>query len=77
MPLIATPAGASETFRVRLQRQRDGQFLATCEHPLCMARAPSEEAALEKIGTEIRYRIELCPCTGVGDDYVRLEVERA
>ncbi len=66
-----------EVFRVRLRRQSEGLVLAVCDRPICMVRAATEEAALEKIRSEIRYRIELCPCTGVGDDYVQLEIERA
>jgi hypothetical protein len=77
MRTTATPPGARETFRVRIQRQRDGQFLATCEGPVCMSRAGSEADALHRIRDEIRYRIEWCPCTGVDDDYVQLEVERS
>jgi hypothetical protein len=30
--------------------------------------------ALDALRDEIRYRLELCPCTGVGDDYVELDV---
>jgi hypothetical protein len=67
---------ASRTFHVRLTQQRDGYVLATCDAPTCLARAHNAEAALEKIRAEIRYRIEWCPCTGVGDDYVQLEVVR-
>jgi hypothetical protein len=76
MRTAATPAGAHETFRVRLQRQSDGRVLATCDRPLCMVRAAGENEALAKIRAEIRYRIEWCPCTGVDDDYVQLEIER-
>ncbi len=63
-------------FRVTLRAQRDGWFLATSEGPVCVSRARSEAEALDKIRAEIRYRIELCPCTGVEDDYVQLEVTR-
>jgi hypothetical protein len=77
MRTTATPPGAHETFRVRLQRQSDGRVLATCDEPMCMSRAASEADALKKIRAEIRYRIEWCPCTGVEDDYVQLEVEHA
>jgi hypothetical protein len=70
----ATPPGARETFRVRIQRQRDGQVLASCGSPPCMSRAPTEAEALDKIRREIRYRIEWCPCTGVDEDYVQLDV---
>ena len=58
------------------QRQSDGAFLVTCDSPTCLARAGSEAEALEKIRAEIRYRLEWCPCTGVGDDYVQLDVQR-
>lgn len=66
-----------EVFRVRLRRQSEGQVLAVCDRPVCMVRGSSEEEVLGKIRSEIRYRIELCPCTGVGDDYVQLEIEPA
>jgi hypothetical protein len=72
----ATPEEARETFRVILRAQRDGSFLATCAAPVCMSRGATEAEALEKVKKEIRYRIEWCPCTGVGDDYVQLQVER-
>jgi hypothetical protein len=72
----ATPPGAHQTFHVRLSRSGDG-WLATCHEPSCNSRGRSEAEALEKIRAEIRYRIEWCPCTGVEDDYVQLEVERA
>ncbi len=73
--LIASPA-ARKVFAARVQRQRDGSFVATCDSPTCMARGPTEAEALERLRAEIRYRVELCPCTGVGDDYVQLAVER-
>ncbi|HKA89747.1 MAG TPA: hypothetical protein VKE22_18925 [Haliangiales bacterium] len=67
---------ARKTFRVRVVRHRDGDWVATCGSPACLSRAGSEAEALEKLRAEIRYRVEYCPCTGVGDDYVQLEVER-
>jgi hypothetical protein len=73
MRTTATPPGAKETFRVRLQRQRDGGFIATCDSPVCLSRAATEEAVLDKIR---RDRIEWCPCTGVDEDYVQLAIER-
>jgi hypothetical protein len=76
MRTTATPPGAKETFRVRV-RKTDGGYLATCESPTCMARGRSEAEALDKLRAEIRYRIEWCPCTGVGDDYVQLDVQHA
>jgi hypothetical protein len=66
-----------ETFRVRVTRQSGGELLATCDQPVCMSRGRTEAEVLEKIRAEIRYRIEWCPCTGVTDDYVQLQVERS
>ena len=76
MRTTATPPGARETFRVTVRRGRDGGVVASCESPTCMSRAASEAEALEKLKAEIRYRIEWCPCTGVDDDYVQLDVRR-
>jgi hypothetical protein len=36
--------------------------------------AASRDAALAKMRDELRYRVESCPCGGVPDDYVELEV---
>jgi hypothetical protein len=36
--------------------------------------AASRGAALAKMRDELRYRVESCPCGGVPDDYVELEV---
>jgi len=38
--------------------------------------AVSLAEALEKLRGELRYRAEFCPCSGVPDDYVELEVEK-
>lgn len=67
----------AKTFRVTVRRQRDGSYLATSEGPVCMSRASSEAEVLEKIRNEIRYRLEFCPCSGVAEDYVQLDVARA
>ena len=39
--------------------------------------APTREAALVKMRNELHYRVELCPCSGVSDDYVQLQVTDA
>lgn len=39
------------------------------------ATAQDRDTALEKLRAEIRYRLELCPCTGVADTYVELQVK--
>jgi hypothetical protein len=35
---------------------------------------PQPTNALDSLRDEIRYRLELCPCTTVNDDYVELNV---
>ena len=65
---------ATKKFRARVQEMREGGFVATCDAPVCMSRAKTRDEALEKLKAEIRYRIEWCPCTGVEDDYVQLEI---
>jgi len=52
----------------------DGGYVANCEDPQCSGRGLSPASALDALRQEIRYRIEYCPCTGVGDDFVELEV---
>ncbi len=66
----------AKRYTVTVQHQRDGAVLVTCEVPVCMSRARDEQTALARIRDEIRYRIELCPCSGVDDDYVQLEIKR-
>ena len=59
-------------FPVRVE-QRGAEFVATSlGDPICSVRGTSRAEAIEKIGREIRYRIELCPCTGVEDDFVEV-----
>ena len=36
--------------------------------------ASNRDEAARKLRAEIRYRLELCPCSGVGEDYVELEI---
>jgi hypothetical protein len=36
--------------------------------------ASTRDAALTKLRSELRYRVELCPCSGVADDYVELQI---
>ena len=36
--------------------------------------APTREEVLAKMRNELRYRSEYCPCTGVTDDFVELQV---
>lgn len=65
-----------QTFKVTVTHQSDGSVLVTSKSPVCMSRARDEQDALRMIRDEIRYRLEYCPCSGVEDDYVQLDVIR-
>jgi hypothetical protein len=52
-------------------------FEASCDNPQCSATGLSPTNALDALRDEIRYRLELCPCTTVNDDYVELNVVSA
>jgi hypothetical protein len=39
--------------------------------------APTREQALEKMQRELRYRLELCPCTGKMYEDVRIELHES
>jgi len=60
-------------FDVTVEQSSDG-FTASCESMACSARGLSPTNALDSLRDEIRYRLELCPCTTVNDDFVELNV---
>lgn len=62
-------------FHARIDTTEDGEYLASCSDPLASARGVSWTSALELLRAEIRYRLEMCPCSSVEDDYVQLQVE--
>lgn len=49
-------------------------YIAECPDLSLSVRALSPSNALDALKDEIRYHIELCPCTSVGDDFVELVV---
>jgi hypothetical protein len=49
-------------------------FVAECESMQCTATGLSATNALDSLRDEIRYRLELCPCTTVDDNYVELNI---
>jgi hypothetical protein len=51
--------------------------VAECESMQCSATGLSPTNALDALRDEIRYRLELCPCTTVDDDFVELNVVSA
>jgi hypothetical protein len=66
-------------YRVTVKQAFGGGWHARCESaPLGLAQtqAATEEEALSRLREEIRYRLELCPCSGVSEELVELSVER-
>ena len=61
-------------FEATVAASGDGCYVASCDDPQCSGRGLSPASALDALRQEIRYRIEYCPCTGVGDDFVEIEV---
>lgn len=60
-------------FDVTIESSADG-FVAECEGLQCNATGLTSGNALDKLREEIRYRLELCPCTTVNDNFVELNV---
>jgi hypothetical protein len=58
---------------VTVESSSDG-FTAECESLQCSATGLSQTNALDSLREEIRYRLELCPCTTVDDSFVELNV---
>ncbi|MFQ5680215.1 MAG: hypothetical protein ACE5HP_12260 [Gemmatimonadota bacterium] len=62
-------------FDARIEATEEGEYLASCPDPEVTVRGSSPVSALERLRAEIRYRIEMCPCSSVEDDFVQLRVE--
>ncbi len=64
-------------FPCAILRLADGRWLARSAGSTVgtvEATADSRDEALAKLRRELRYRVEFCPCSGVPDDYVELEL---
>lgn len=62
-------------YRVHVSRLPGGEFQATCLDPQCSGRGAHVEEALEKLRSEITYRLEWCPCTSLHEgETVELDV---
>jgi len=62
-------------FNARVEATEDGSYQASCSDPMVGARGLSPSSALDQLRGEIRYRLEMCPCSSVDDDYVQLRME--
>ncbi len=61
-------------FQARIEATGAGKYVATCSDPEVHVRGLSGASALELLRAEIRYRLEMCLCSSVDDDYVHLRV---
>ncbi len=65
-------------FRCTISRLGDGRWSARHQSPAVgtiETAGVTREEAIEKIRGEIRYRLELCPCTG--ESYQHIDIELA
>ena len=60
-------------YKATLSCDEDG-CEASSEELDVTVRALTADSALAMLRAEIRYRIEWCPCTGVDDDFVELDL---
>lgn len=52
----------------------DGEFVAECAEMNLTTRALSPTNALDAMREELRYLVELCPCTSVDEDFIEIDV---
>ena len=66
-------------YRATVKPLIDGRYYARCNaapQGLAEGHGSSEDSALEQLRKAIRYQLEFCPCSGVADDFVELEIVR-
>ena len=61
-------------YSVSLEQGEGGGYTASCPEMGLSSSGLSAGNALDALRDEIRYRLEMCPCTSVSDDFVQLEV---
>ena len=64
-------------YRVVVKQLIDGRFYVRCNAApfgVASVAADSREEALEKMRKELRYQLEWCPCSGIADDLVELDL---
>ncbi len=62
-------------FNATIEATEDGSYQASCSDPMVSAQGLTPSTALDQLRGEIRYRLEMCPCSSVDDDYVQLRLE--
>jgi hypothetical protein len=64
-------------FSARLTQNAAGRWQATCNHAdlgRVEAAGNSRDEAIEKLRGELRYRLELCPCSGESYQHIEIEI---
>jgi hypothetical protein len=64
-------------FPSTIERRTDGQWSLRHESAQVgrvEVTAPTREQAVEKLRGEIRYRLELCPCSGESYQHISVEI---
>lgn len=67
-------------FPTIIVRRSDGQWSLQHESPefgRVEVTAPTREQAIEKLRGEIRYRLELCPCSGESYQHISIEISES
>lgn len=62
-------------YTATLEEGEGGEYTASCEQVGASGHGLSSVAALDALRAEIRYRVELCPCSSVDDDAIELDVQ--
>lgn len=61
-------------FTVHVEASESGEFLAECAELGLQSSGLSPANALDALRENIRYNLEYCPCTSLGEDCINLEV---
>jgi len=65
---------AAMRFQVTVRSTDKGDYLAECDEIHAQGTGLSATAALDHLREEIRYRLEYCPCSGIEEDSIVLDV---
>lgn len=61
-------------FQVCVQATDSGEYVAECDEIEAQGRGLSPTAALDRLREEIRYHVELCPCSGIEEDSIEFDI---